>query len=163
MLEIKDIKELFEMLKDSPIEHFEYEKEGQRLVLKKPSSAFFDMTRSAEPAPYIAPQLAVQPMPHEVQAAATNPEPAEAIVECTTKQILSPMVGTFYSASSPEAAPFVQVGDRVNAKKIVCIVEAMKLFNEIEAEVDGEIMEILVTNGQLVEYGQPLFTVKVQE
>lgn len=70
------------------------------------------------------------------------------------------MVGTFYSAPNPESPAFVKVGDQVGEESIVCIVEAMKLFNEIEAEVTGEIVEILVENGELVEYGQPLFLVK---
>ncbi len=70
------------------------------------------------------------------------------------------MVGTFYASSSPDAPPYVMVGDRVSKDSVVCIVEAMKLFNEIEADVEGEIVEILVNNGQLVEYGQPLFLVK---
>jgi acetyl-CoA carboxylase biotin carboxyl carrier protein len=75
-------------------------------------------------------------------------------------KITSPMVGTFYAAASPEAGNYVEVGSKVTKESVVCIVEAMKLFNEIEAEVKGEIVEILVQNGQLVEYGQPLFLVK---
>ena len=75
-------------------------------------------------------------------------------------RIVSPMVGTFYQAPSPDSEPYVKVGDRVDEKSVVCIVEAMKLMNEIEAEVKGEIVEVLVENGQLVEYGQPLFLVK---
>ena len=75
-------------------------------------------------------------------------------------KIQSPMVGTFYESSSPDSPAFVQIGDKVSEEGIVCIVEAMKLFNEIEAEVSGEIVEILVKDGQLVEYGQPLFLVK---
>lgn len=70
------------------------------------------------------------------------------------------MVGTFYRKPNPDAEPYVKVGDKVNSDTIVCIVEAMKLFNEIEAEVEGEIVEILVEDGQLVEFGQPLFLVK---
>ena len=77
-------------------------------------------------------------------------------------KITSPMVGTFYGSSSPEEDPYIKVGDKVSKDSIVCIVEAMKLFNEIEGEVSGEIVEILVENGQLVEYGQPLFLVKVE-
>ena len=75
-------------------------------------------------------------------------------------KITSPMVGTFYSSSSPDTPPYVSVGDRVSKDSIVCIVEAMKLFNEIDADVEGEMVEIRVNNGQLVEYGQPLFLVK---
>ena len=75
-------------------------------------------------------------------------------------RIVSPMVGTFYSSPSPESDPYVKVGDRVGEKTVVCILEAMKLMNELEAEVRGEIVEVLVDSGQLVEYGQPLFLVK---
>ncbi|MDB4868205.1 MAG: accB, partial [Cohnella sp.] len=75
-------------------------------------------------------------------------------------RITSPMVGTFYHSPSPDAAPFVNVGDRVSDKSVVCILEAMKLMNPLEAEVKGQIVEILVENGQLVEFGQPLFLVK---
>lgn len=70
------------------------------------------------------------------------------------------MVGTFYSAPSPESPPYVKAGDKINEKTVVCILEAMKLMNELEAEVKGEIVEVLATNGQLVEFGQPLFLVK---
>jgi len=75
-------------------------------------------------------------------------------------KIVSPMVGTFYRAPAPDAPPFVNPGDRVDEKTVVCIIEAMKLMNEIEAEVKGVIVDVLVENGQLVEYGQPLFLVK---
>jgi acetyl-CoA carboxylase biotin carboxyl carrier protein len=78
----------------------------------------------------------------------------------TLHKIVSPMVGTFYRASSPEADPYVREGDEVHPSTVVCIVEAMKLMNEIEAEVKGTIVKILVENGQLVEYAQPLFLVK---
>ena len=77
-------------------------------------------------------------------------------------EIKSPMVGTFYSAPNPESDPYVKTGDSVQKESIVCIVEAMKLFNEIEAEVSGEIIEVLAENGELVEYGQPLFRVKTK-
>ncbi|MCE4956092.1 acetyl-CoA carboxylase biotin carboxyl carrier protein [Macrococcoides caseolyticum] len=76
------------------------------------------------------------------------------------KTINAPMVGTFYKSPSPESAPYVVVGDQVNPDSTVCILEAMKLFNEIQAEISGEIVEILVEDGQMVEYGQPLFKVK---
>jgi len=75
---------------------------------------------------------------------------------------VSPMVGTFYQSPSPDLPAYVKVGDKVGNETIVCIVEAMKLFNEIEAEVQGEIVEVLVKDGELVEYGQPLFLVKAE-
>ncbi|MDP4127063.1 MAG: acetyl-CoA carboxylase biotin carboxyl carrier protein, partial [Bacillota bacterium] len=77
-------------------------------------------------------------------------------------KIVSPMVGTFYRAPGEDADPFVKIGDKVEKSTMVCILEAMKLFNEIEAEVRGEIVDVLVENGQLVEYGQPLFLVKTE-
>jgi acetyl-CoA carboxylase biotin carboxyl carrier protein len=98
-----------------------------------------------------------------VAAPAETPAPVVApkADEAKLHKIVSPMVGTFYKAPAPDAPPYVKVGDRVEEKTIVCIVEAMKLMNEIEADVRGEIVEVLVENGQLVEYGQPLFLVKV--
>lgn len=87
-------------------------------------------------------------------------EEEKAVQNENLHKITSPMVGTFYSSSSPDTPQYVSVGDRVSKDSIVCIVEAMKLFNEIDADVEGEIVEILVNNGQLVEYGQPLFLVK---
>ena len=92
----------------------------------------------------------------------SEPVIAETIPEVETNlhKITSPMVGTFYHSPSPDVDPYVKVGSKVSNDSIVCIVEAMKLFNEIEAEVNGEIVEILVKNGQLVEFGQPLFLVK---
>ena len=89
-----------------------------------------------------------------------NSEPSQKETEVTGKPITSPMVGTFYSASSPTAKPFVQVGDTVSVGEVVCIVEAMKLMNEIESEVSGKITKICVANGEPVEYGQVLMYVE---
>lgn len=94
------------------------------------------------------------------QAEVPKQEEKKVVQNENLHKITSPMVGTFYSSSSPDTPPYVSVGDRVSKDSIVCIVEAMKLFNEIDADVEGEIVEILVNNGQLVEYGQPLFLVK---
>ena len=98
----------------------------------------------------------------EVKEINTNNQPIhiETKKELEGNIIKSPMVGTFYQAPNPESPVFVKVGDKVGEETIVCIVEAMKLFNEIEAEIKGEIVEVLVKDGQLVEYGQPLFLVK---
>ncbi|MBN3032950.1 MAG: acetyl-CoA carboxylase biotin carboxyl carrier protein [Candidatus Saganbacteria bacterium] len=99
------------------------------------------------------------PIPHPIPHA-THPTPAPVSEEDGLVAISSPMVGTFYRAPSPEAAPFVQPGDEIEPGKVVCIVEAMKLFNEIEAEVRGKIVKVLAENGKPVEYGQKLFLVK---
>lgn len=80
----------------------------------------------------------------------------------TTYKVVSPMVGTFYSSSAPDKPPFVKVGDHVTADANLCVIEAMKLFNDVQAEVNGEIVEVLVNDGELVEYGQPLFLIKTE-
>ena len=113
------------------------------------------LRRSAQTA-----QAHVQPAAAQARAQRLNRRLKRRLLSDDLHRIVSPMVGTFYSAPSPDAAPFVKAGDSVKEKTVVCIVEAMKLMNEIEAEVKGEIVEVLVENGQLVEYGQPLFLVK---
>lgn len=164
MLKVQEIRELIKLIDQSSIDEFTYEQDGEKLKLRKQSKRSADV--KAEPVKQEAPAVEHT---EEVKApvkAEKQPEPVkeetaapEADFENAT-EIKSPMVGTFYEASSPDAEPFVKVGSKVTADSTVCIVEAMKLFNEIEAETDGEIVKILVENGQLVEYGQPLFLVK---
>ena len=89
--------------------------------------------------------------------------PAPRLPPRKTHIVKSPIVGTFYTSPSPDAAPFVKVGDRVSKGQVICIVEAMKLMNEIEADVTGEVVRVLVENGQPVEYGQPLFAIRPNE
>ena len=109
-------------------------------------------------APVAAPAVVEAPKAEEAKVEEkTTPVNVD---DSSLHKITSPMVGTFYQAPSPDAPAYVKAGDRVGEESIVCIVEAMKLFNEIEAEIKGEIVEILVQDGQLVEYGQPLFLVK---
>src|SRR5690606_13974435 len=111
------------------------------------------------------PQVSQSPVQQPAAQAPVDDKPAEPAKtneqDSNLHTITSPMVGTFYAAPSPTAPPFVKIGDNVADKTVVCIVEAMKLINEIEAEVKGEIVDILVEDGQLVEYGQPLFSVNV--
>ncbi|PJZ00884.1 acetyl-CoA carboxylase, biotin carboxyl carrier protein [Bacillus vallismortis] len=160
MLNSKEIHELIKAIDESSIDEFVYENEGVSLKLKKHEAGTVQVMQQAPAAPVQAqaPQ-AVQP-----QAQQAAPAPAEEAPKQDENlhKITSPMVGTFYASSSPEAGPYVTAGSKVNEGTIVCIVEAMKLFNEIEAEVNGEIVEVLVENGQLVEYGQPLFLVKAE-
>jgi acetyl-CoA carboxylase biotin carboxyl carrier protein len=98
----------------------------------------------------------------EIAAVETKVEESNQVDTSDLHKITSPMVGTFYASPSPDADAYVKVGSKVSKDSIVCIVEAMKLFNEIEAEVNGEIVEVLAKDGQLVEYGQPLFLVKAE-
>jgi len=163
-LKIQEIREIIKLVDSSSIDEFTYESEGTKVKLKKNGSVV-----SAAPAAAPAPTVPAAPAPVAAVPAAT-PKAEEMVSEEVPElpvnnnkdlhPILSPMVGTFYQSPSPEEPAYVELGSKVKADQVVCIVEAMKLFNEIEAEVDGEIAEILVKDGQLVEYGQPLFLVK---
>ncbi|PGZ09170.1 acetyl-CoA carboxylase, biotin carboxyl carrier protein [Bacillus cereus] len=161
MFKIQEVRELIKLIDSSNIDEFEYKKDGTTIKMKK---------RGNEVAAMQAPvaKQAMQPVaPVEVettvaaaQVEASKQEEKKAVQNENLHKITSPMVGTFYASSSPDTPAYVSVGDKVSKDSIVCIVEAMKLFNEIDADVEGEIVEILVNNGQLVEYGQPLFLVK---
>ncbi|MCC2928542.1 acetyl-CoA carboxylase biotin carboxyl carrier protein [Bacillus mojavensis] len=155
MLNIKEIHELIKTIDESSIDEFVYENEGVSLKLKKHEAGTVQVMQQAPSAP-------VQAAAPQAQQAAPAPAQEAPKQDENLHQIKSPMVGTFYASSSPEAGPYVTAGSKVNENTVVCIVEAMKLFNEIEAEVKGEIVEVLVENGQLVEYGQPLFLVKAE-
>ncbi|KAF1679680.1 MULTISPECIES: acetyl-CoA carboxylase biotin carboxyl carrier protein [Bacillus] len=157
MLNMKEIHELIKAIDESTIDEFVYENEGVSLKLKKHEAGTVQVMQQASATSVQAP--AVQP---QAQQAVPAPAQEETKQDENLHKITSPMVGTFYASSSPESGPYVSAGSKVNENTVVCIVEAMKLFNEIEAEVKGEIVEVLVENGQLVEYGQPLFLVKAE-
>ncbi|ASB88499.1 acetyl-CoA carboxylase biotin carboxyl carrier protein [Bacillus sonorensis] len=161
MLNIDEIKQLIKLIDESSINEFTYENEGSKVELKKHVGGSVQMVQQVPAAP--APAPAVQAAVQEKQAPVQEEPIKEAAKDNgNLHQITSPMVGTFYASSSPDADPYVTEGSKVTESSVVCIVEAMKLFNEIEAEVKGEIVEVLVENGQLVEYGQPLFLVKAE-
>ncbi|MCU9613835.1 acetyl-CoA carboxylase biotin carboxyl carrier protein [Caldibacillus lycopersici] len=170
MLKVQEIRELIRLVDQSSIDEFTFENEGIKLIMKKNNLAEVRELSASLPVQVIntaLPQAEQKPVevstPNvetKIEAPViTNPETAE---EAKLHTITSPMVGTFYNAPSPGAEPYVKIGSPVTKETIVCIVEAMKLFNEIEADVEGEIAEILVEEGQLVEFGQPLFSVKVK-
>lgn len=168
-MKIQEIREIIKLVDGSSITEFKYESEGVKIKLKKDGASAGNSetaTASQVQATPSAPAAEQTPQP---PAAPKAPAAEEKAPEKTSDseasdtdmhKILSPMVGTFYQSPSPDEPSYVQVGTKVSGEQVVCIVEAMKLFNEIEAEVDGEIAEILVKDGQLVEYGQPLFLVK---
>lgn len=166
MLKVQEIRELIKLVDQSSIDEFSYEYEGSKIKMKKHGEvkSVVEHVQAAAPAPVPQPVPAVQeaPKPEPKAEAAAVQEVKQEEVQDTSDlhKIVSPMVGTFYQSSSPEADAYVKAGSKVSKDSVVCIVEAMKLFNEIEAEVNGEIVEILVKDGQLVEYGQPLFLVK---
>ncbi|MCL6631652.1 MAG: acetyl-CoA carboxylase biotin carboxyl carrier protein [Alicyclobacillus herbarius] len=170
MLKFEEIRELVRLFDETNVVELNLELEGAKIRLKKaeavlqtaPSTGFV-------PALPAVSNQAVAPVPRVSDTAVETTEPqstAPVAVETSVEEagihiVSSPMVGTFYRAPSPDAPPFVERGSKVDEKTVVCIVEAMKLMNEIEAEVKGEVVEVLAENGQLVEYGQPLFKIKV--
>ncbi|WP_058307484.1 acetyl-CoA carboxylase biotin carboxyl carrier protein [Gracilibacillus massiliensis] len=159
MLTVEEINQLIEKLDQSSIDEFSYEEKGAKIKLKK-NSGITSTTVAPQPVKQEVSQPTVEATPKqepvkEVETKAEVEEPAN-----YDHEIVSPMVGTFYSSPSPDKPIYVQTGDQVGEDSIVCIVEAMKLFNEIEADVKGTVTEVLVENGELVEYGQPLFRIK---
>lgn len=167
MLKIHEIREIIKLIDQSGITHFELDNEGAKLTIKKEPivQAVHTPVVTAEPVQVVANAPVIQEQPKEISAPIAPKQ--EQVKETQTLddegnyyKITSPMVGTFYAAPNPDAKPYVSVGDKVDKNTVVCIIEAMKLFNEIEAEVKGTIVKVLVENGQLVEYGQPLFLVK---
>ena len=160
-MDLKDIKAIIDLMKRNSVSEFELERQDFKIKLKRNSGA-----ASAEDAPAViyaqAPAPMVLPAPVPGQIPATVPVPASAPAVSTTVDIKSPMIGTFYRAPSPESAPYVEVGTEVNPDTVVCIIEAMKVMNEIKAETKGVITEILVENAKPVEFGQPLFKVQPQ-
>lgn len=154
-MDIKLIKQVVDLMNRSELSEFEFEEEGFKLRLsRKNGEAAPQIIHTSAPAPQPAPaaQQAAPAAPAEASSA-----PAE---EAGIAVIKSPMVGTFYRAASPESPVFTDVGKKVGADTVVCIIEAMKVMNEIHAELSGTITEVLVENGDSVEYGQPLFKVK---
>jgi acetyl-CoA carboxylase biotin carboxyl carrier protein len=152
-MDIKEIKELLELIQDSGIEEFEMEKSGVRLRIRNSQPAHL----SADAGAVASPAVAVgAPQAVAAQAEAPAEEPEEDLYV-----FKAPIVGTFYLTPKPDAEAFVQVGDYVTKNSIVCIIEAMKIFNQIESDVSGEIVSILVENGQPVEYGEPLFKIRL--
>ncbi|TRZ37630.1 acetyl-CoA carboxylase biotin carboxyl carrier protein [Niallia circulans] len=158
MLKIEEIKDLINLINDSNISDFVYENEGAKVEIKKNRPEVQAIAAVSAPAP-IQQIQAVQPQAAQVVQEEAAQAPAVSSNENLHK-VTSPMVGTFYQSATPDAPAYVSVGDKVSKDTVVCIVEAMKLFNEITAEVEGEIVEILVKDGELVEYGEPLFLVK---
>jgi acetyl-CoA carboxylase biotin carboxyl carrier protein len=157
-LDIKEIKAIVDLMKRSALTEFQLEEKDLKLKICRKSDEVQTIYQAATPAPF--PIQAGTPAPVAIQQQNTPPaEPAAPAVD-ESKLIKSPMVGTFYSAPSPDSPPFVKTGDTVSEDSVVCIIEAMKVMNEIKAEAKGKIVEVLVENGDNIEYGQPLFRLK---
>lgn len=152
---MEELRELAEMVSEYGFTDFKFENENIKVRLSKMPAGGFAPQAQPVQAAYVPPPQEAAPA-----VAATSPETASAAPEEDLHQITSPIVGTFYRASGPDKEPYVKEGSKVAPATIVCIVEAMKLMNEIEAEVTGEVVKIYVENGQPVEYGQPLFGIR---
>jgi acetyl-CoA carboxylase biotin carboxyl carrier protein len=155
-LDLKQIKQLIELMQRSDLTEFAVEEEGFKIKIARASNSAAAPAVTYAPAP-----VAAAPAPAPAAAPSAAPVPAApAGDEAGIIYVKSPMVGTFYKAASPESKPFAEIGTKITETSVVCIIEAMKIMNEIQAEVKGTIVEILVENGSPVEYGQKLFKVK---
>ena len=161
---LAEVERLLEFMQKHGLEEFEYKRKGLRIWLKKPSAH-----PTVAYAPMAPPEIVVATAPSSTaQASAAKPEraaPRESGGETPRSDenvhvVKSPIVGTFYAAAGPGSDPFVAVGSKVESGQALCIIEAMKLMNEIESDVAGEVVRIFVENGQPVEYGEPLFGIR---
>jgi acetyl-CoA carboxylase biotin carboxyl carrier protein len=149
-MDLSYLEQLIKLFESSTLTELEIDEEGSRVTLG----------RAKEPAMFAMPQMGGYPMPQ--QSAAPALPVASAVPSANMHEVKSPIVGTFYRSPAPDADPYVQVGQQVENGTTLCIIEAMKLMNEIESDAAGKIVKILVENGQPVEYGQPLFVLEIE-
>jgi acetyl-CoA carboxylase biotin carboxyl carrier protein len=162
-LDLKQIKLIIELMKRSELTEFAVEEEGFKLKIRRGGNGLplVSAGRGSNPPFMHVDTVPPIPVPTAPAPVATTPAPAApAAEEAGVSYIKSPMVGTFYRAASPESKPFADIGTKVVENSVVCIIEAMKIMNEIQAEAKGTVLEVLVENGQPVEYGQRLFKIK---
>lgn len=157
-MELDQIKAIIEMMKENELSEFSLEKDGLKIRIKRGPEGFQQTVTVAAPAPapVAAPALAPVAAPAAAALAAVPTVPAD------IKYITSPMVGTFYRSAAPDAPAYAEPGKSVEDESVVCIIEAMKVMNEIKSEIKGTIVECLVENAKPVEFGQKLFAVRVK-
>jgi len=148
VFDVRRIRRLVELMQDNDLTEIDLQQGDMRIQMKKDSKTVIMPSGVTGPVSPVVPQVVPVQTP-----------PATIVDESHIAYIKSPMVGTFYTAANPQSPPFVKVGDSVHPEKTVCILEAMKVFNEIQAEITGKILAVLVTNGEPVEFGKPLFKV----
>jgi acetyl-CoA carboxylase biotin carboxyl carrier protein len=162
-LDLKQIKQIIELMKRSELTEFAVEEEGFKLKIRRGSNGLPIVTNGGKGSnsPFVPVETgSMPPMPAPAPLHSTQSTPPMPTEEPGVGYVKSPMVGTFYRASSPESKPFVDVGSKIEDNTLVCIIEAMKIMNEIQAETKGTVVEIMVENGQPVEYGQRLFKLR---
>ncbi len=157
-MDLKYLQKIMKMLDSSNLAEIEIEEEGTKLRLSKPRPKMFAAaTPIIQQAGGVIPQAA---QPAETAGTTKKAEEKAEVLSENLYEVRSPMVGTFYKAPSPDAEPYVKIGDKVTTGSVICIIEAMKLMNEIESEVSGKLVKILVDNGTAVEYDQPLMLIE---
>ena len=158
-MNLDDIKEILGLVKEHELAEFEYERDGLRLRVKKAGQ---DVVYAPAPSQQVAgsapPPAPLAAAPSAAGAASAAPD---AVIGTDLAMIKAPLVGTFYASSEPGARAFANVGDTVKKEQVLCIIEAMKLMNEIKADCDGEVATVYVKNGQAVQFGERLFAIKV--
>jgi acetyl-CoA carboxylase biotin carboxyl carrier protein len=155
-MRIEEIKAIVELMKENALTEFELEENGVRLLIRKGTAAHQIVQQTTQPVPAQSVVSAPPYVEKAMQAAST----AQTMDDSKFVKVKAPFVGTFYRAPAPDAAPYVTVGQEVGPDTVLCILEAMKVMNEIKAEVSGIIREVLVENAHAVQYGQPLFKIE---
>jgi acetyl-CoA carboxylase biotin carboxyl carrier protein len=167
-MDLERIKQILDLVREHDLSEFEIEHEGLRLKVRKDVNGSHVVTLPAPPAPLVLPPSTASssgaaPTPAAPAIAAPVAAPADAAeAEIELAVVKSPIVGTFYRSSEPGAASFVDIGSTIKKGDVLCIIEAMKLMNEIDSEYDGEIVNIYVENGQAVQYGERLFAIRTR-
>src|SRR5215216_5375376 len=162
-MDLDEIRQILELMREHELTEFELERENVKLRVRKTAAGQWTATMPAMPQMTFSPAAAAPAV--ATTAPTADPSPADSVLTAANEDvdlavIKSPIVGTFYRASDPDAKPFVDVGETVRKGQVLCIIEAMKLMNEINAECDGEIVRVYVENGQAVQYGERLFAIR---
>jgi acetyl-CoA carboxylase biotin carboxyl carrier protein len=153
-MNLDEIKSILQLMEANKLVEFEYEDDGRRLKLRRAEDR---IVTTAVPMPMAMPTA----MPASAAAPAAAPAaPGETVRPANQTEFKSPLVGTFYRSAKPDSDPFVNIGDEVGPEKVLCIIEAMKVMNEIKAEMSGVVRDVLVKNGQAVEFGEPMFLIE---
>ncbi len=160
-MDLDQLKQILDLVREHELSEFEVEQDGLRLKIRKDASgAFVPVHAAPVHAAHAAPP--VSHLPQAPVAAAPAAVPAAAEVDIELAVVKSPIVGTFYRAAEPAAPPFAEVGTVVKKGQVLCIIEAMKLMNEIDSEYEGEVVNVYVENGQPVQYGERLFAIRTK-
>jgi acetyl-CoA carboxylase biotin carboxyl carrier protein len=164
MADIDELRQILDLMRQHELSEFELEREGFKIKVKKTSAGHNSHLPAVGPPPLVPASAVAPPPAPSLSPVAASPEPVTAASEeeLELAVLKSPIVGTFYRSAEPGAPPFVETGDMVRKGQVVCIIEAMKLLNEIESDHDGELTNIYVDNGQPVQYGERLFAIKVK-